>query len=231
MDKVRQYLYYCLVGVISLVMLVFMPMLGTSAGLEWVLPTTTAGWIVYVICKLCSAGFNISLFHCFNKQGKLNVSQHEGYLEARTLLKQYNNTDIKKARSPIKFHRDVYGKKGLSIFITTLLGTIGLSQAFLTFDIKEFVVQLIALVVGIVMGVLQMKDTESFWTEEYLEYAKDWVAEQEEKAQQEAQNEPTTSFDDGANTECLVEQEISIEEKNECLSLMESNLEISKSKS
>lgn len=176
MDGVRRYLYYILVGVISLIMLVFMPMLGSSAGLEWVLPTTTAGWIVYIICKLCSAGFNISLFHCFNKQGKLNILQHESYLKARQILKESDARDLKKARSPHEFHRDIYGKKGIMIFIMTLLGTIGLSQALLTFDLKEFIVQFIALILGVIMGVLQMKDTESFWTEEYLEYANDYSA-------------------------------------------------------
>lgn len=81
--------------------------------------------------------------------------------------------DVKKARSPHEYHKDIYGKKGLTIFIMTLLGTVGLSQALLTFDVKEFIVQFVALVMGIIMGVLQMKDTEAFWTEEFLEYAKD----------------------------------------------------------
>lgn len=187
MDRVRQYLYYCLVGAISIVMLIFMPMLGSAAGLQWVLPTTAAGWIVYIVCKLCSAGFNIGLFHCFNKQGKLNIEKHEQYIEAKKLLKQYDARDIKKARSPHEYHRDIYGKKGLTIFIMTLLGTVGLSQAVLTFDGKEFIVQLIALVIGIIMGILQMKDTESFWTEEFLEYAKDYVAECEKKALEQAE--------------------------------------------
>ena len=40
---------------------------------------------------------------------------------------------------------------------------------------NEFIVQLIALVLGLIMGVLQMKDTENYWTDEYLQYAKDYV--------------------------------------------------------
>ena len=179
MDNIRRYIYYALVGVISMVMLVFMPMLGSSAGLHWSLPTTTAGWIVYVVCKLCSSGFNISLFHCFNKQGKLNIADSDSYLEARRLLKAADARSVKLARSPFQYHRDIYGKKGFTIFIATLLGTVGLSQAALTFDVKEFLVQIIALIIGIVMGVLQMKDTESYWTEEYLEYAKDYQNDKE----------------------------------------------------
>jgi len=186
-DRVGQYLYYCLCAVLSIVMLIFMPMLGSAVGLQWVLPTTAAGWIVYVVCKLCSAGFNIGLFHCFNKQGKLNIEKNEQYIEAKKLLKQYDARDIKKARSPHEYHRDIYGKKGLTIFIVTLLGTVGLSQAVLTFDIKEFIVQLVALIIGIIMGILQMKDTESFWTEEFPEYARDYVAECEKRALEQAE--------------------------------------------
>lgn len=187
-EKIRAYLYYILVGVLSLIMLVFMPMLGSATGLQWVLPTTTAGWVVYGICKLCSAAFNISLFHCFNKQGKLNILKHEKYLEARELLKKANGSNYKKARSPHLYHRDIYGKKGISIFIVTLLGTVGLSQAILSFDIKEFLVQAIALLIGIIMGILQMKDTESYWTEEYYEYAVDYTNElkKEEELEQDA---------------------------------------------
>ena len=194
-QKIREWLYYILVGVISIVMLVFMPMLGTTAGLQWVLPTTTAGWIVYVISKLCSAGFNISLFHCFNKQGKLNIQHNPNYIEARKLLKQYDHQESS-PRSPHEYHKDIYGKKGLTIFLTTLLGTVGLSQAILTFDGKEFLVQLIALILGLIMGILQMKDTETFWTEEYLEYAKDWADHQEKiKAKEHTAQQEKTSLE------------------------------------
>lgn len=205
MDRVRQYLYYCLVGVISVIMLIFMPMLGSAAGLQWTLPTTTAGWIVYVVCKLCSAGFNIGLFHCFNKQGKLNIEKNENYLEAKRILKQNDARDVKKARSPHEYHKDIYGKKGLTIFIMTLLGTVGLSQAVLTFDGKEFIVQLVALVIGIIMGILQMKDTESFWTEEFLEYAKDYAQAVQDKKTSLEQRETSKVYKITCTEENLVE--------------------------
>jgi len=169
---VRKYLYYILLSIISLIMLVFLPMLGSVAGLEWVLPTTAVGWIVYSIGKLASAGFNVAIFHCFNKQGKLNISEHESYLEAQKLLQiAHENKEIY-YRSPFQFNRDIYGKKGFTIFFTTLLGAIGLSQSILTFNITEFIVQIITLVIGVIFGILQMKNTEEYWTVEYLGYAK-----------------------------------------------------------
>lgn len=168
------YIYYILIGVTSFLMLVVMPMMGSVAGLSWVFPTTFAGWTVYIISKLCSAGFNILLFHSFNKQGFVNILNNPSYLEAQNLLKMADSKSVLHPRSPSQFHHDIYGKKGLTIFITTLIGSVGLSQAILTFDVKEFILQGLALIVGIIFGVLQMKNTEDFWTTEYLEYAKEY---------------------------------------------------------
>lgn len=169
----KDYLYYMLIGIVSLIMLIFMPMLGSVAGLAWVLPTTTAGWVVYVIGKLCSSFFNVMIFHCFNKQGKLNILKHPSYLEAQNLLLEAHSNFIARPRSPSAYNRQIYGKKGVTIFATTLLGAVGLSQAVLSFNVSEFIVQLVALVLGIIFGVLQMKNTEDYWVVEYLDYAKE----------------------------------------------------------
>lgn len=171
-EWMNQYLYYLIVAVVSVVMLVFMPAVGSVAGLEWVLPNTTAGWVVYTISKLSSAGFNVMIFHCFNKQGKLNISSDPKYLEASRMLYNEREAKTKVPRSPISFNREIYGKKGLTVFMTTLLGTVGLSQAVLTFNTSEFVVQLISLIMALVFGVFQMKATEEYWTIEFLEYAR-----------------------------------------------------------
>lgn len=171
-NNVQAYLYYILIGVISLIMLIFLPMAGSVAGLAWVLPTTTAGWVVYVVSKLSSAGFNVAIFHCFNKQGKLNIQNNPSYLEAKNILQiAHENKEII-FRSPSQFSKDIYSKKGFTIFITTLLGAVGLGQAILTFNLVEFLVQLVALIIGVIFGVLQMKSTEEYWTVEYLGYAK-----------------------------------------------------------
>lgn len=177
---IKGYLYYILIGIVSIIMLVFMPMMGSVAGLAWVLPTTAAGWVVYVISKLASAGFNVAIFHCFNKQGKLNILTHTSYIEAQNILRKANEKFVKHPRSPSQYSIDIYGKKGITLFLTTLLGAVGLSQAILTFNLTEFLVQLVTLVIGIIFGILQMKNTEEYWTVEYLEYAKEIYDNQKE---------------------------------------------------
>jgi hypothetical protein len=64
-DKFKQYQYYIIIGVVSLFALFFLPFLGTEVGLAFNLPSTLAGWIVYVVSKLIVAILNILIFHCF----------------------------------------------------------------------------------------------------------------------------------------------------------------------
>lgn len=158
-----------------------MPMLGSEGEIAWSIPSTVAGWIVWIISKLSSAGFNVAIFHCFNKQGKINISSDANYLEARKLLLEADESFIKHPRTPNQFHKEIYGKKGLTIFLTTLLGTIGLSNSLLQFNPTEFICQLLTLIAGIIAGIFQMKDTETFWTTEYLELAKDISKKRKEK--------------------------------------------------
>ena len=179
-SKWTQYMYYVIIGVLSLIMLVFMPMLGTEIGLQWDIPDTKVGWFVWIISKLCSASFNVMIFHCFNKQGKQNIRDNQKYRQAQDILIGANGKLIADPRSPKQYASDIYTKKGLTIFLTTILGTIGLGQAILTFNPLEFIVQAISLVIGLIFGFLQMKNTEDYYTQEYLDYA-NMIAKKEEQ--------------------------------------------------
>lgn len=171
-NKWTQYMYYAIIAVVSLIMLVFMPMIGSEIGLQWNIPDTKAGWIVWGIAKLCSASFNVLIFHCFNKQGKQNSLDNENFKEAQKILLEIDDKLTENPRSPKDYNKEIYGKKGTSIFITTALGAIGLGQAILTFNPLEFIVQFISLIVGLIFGFMQMKATEEYFTQEYLDYAK-----------------------------------------------------------
>lgn len=61
----KEFTNYIIIFIVSLFAVFFLPMMGTSVALEWVLPTTFAGWMVYIITKLLIASINLILFHCF----------------------------------------------------------------------------------------------------------------------------------------------------------------------
>lgn len=171
-EKVRNNLNYIIIGVVSLIMLGFIPLIGSQVGLEWKVPTTTAGWIVWSISKLSTAIFNILILHCFIQQGKLNVRDDPMYVKANEILHNADKGLFKKPRSPKEYFKQVYGKKGTMLFFSTCIGLVGFSQALITFELTEFISQLIVVIMGVIFGLLQMKSTEAFWTTEYYEYAK-----------------------------------------------------------
>ena len=170
MDKVKQYLNYIIIGIVSLISLVFLPMLGSTVGLGWNVPNTTVGWVVWVAVKLIVATLNVLIFHCFMQQAKVNVKDNENYKRAREILVKQKEKEIL-PKSPSKWSSQQYIKKGSTIFTTTALSTIALTQAILSFDYVSMLTYLFTVVMGLIFGILQMKTAEEYWTDEYLQYA------------------------------------------------------------
>ena len=165
----RMYLYYGLVFILSICMLVFLPMIGSVGDIGYNLPSTTTGWIVFIVSKTCVAIINVLIFHCFICQAKLNVSDNEKFKQANEILDKHKR-DIK-PRSPKQFFGKEYGVKGANTFVFSALSVVALTNAILTFDWISFISYLLTLIMGLVWGVLEMKKVESYWTEEYYAYA------------------------------------------------------------
>lgn len=170
-EHLDKYLNYWLIGIVSLVALFFLPFVGSAAGLELVLPNTTAGWIVYVGTKLIIAAINVLLFHCFFQQSKVNVKDEPRYIEALTILDKLRVKEIKLI-SPEEYTKHAYRSKGTTIFFTTILGAFSLTQAILTFDLIMFLTYLFTILMGIIFGILNMKSAEIYWTDGMWHYAK-----------------------------------------------------------
>lgn len=171
MEKVKLYMYYFIIGIVSLVALVFLPMLGSTIGLGWNIPNTVVGWIVWVTTKVIVATLNVLIFHSFMQQAKINVKNDPKFIEAKEIL---GKIKIKKyvPRSPQKWNSQQYGKKGTMIFISTALATVALTQAILSFDYVSMLTYLFTIIMGLIFGVLQMKSAEDYWTNEFWKYAK-----------------------------------------------------------
>lgn len=170
MDKIKQWMYYFIIGIVSLIALCFLPMIGSNIGLNWNLPNTVVGWIVWVTVKIIVAVLNVLIFHCFMLQAKINIKDHEKYHEARELLRQTDQKDFV-PRSPTTWNKQQYGQKGVTIFITTALSTVALTQAMLTFDWMAMLTYLFTIIMGLIFGIMQMKTAEDYWTDEFWQYA------------------------------------------------------------
>lgn len=162
---------YVLVAVVSVVVLLFLPFLGSDIGLGFTVPTTAAGWTVYVMTKLIAATVNVLLFHCFLSQGKVNVKEDPRFIQANELMRKSSQARRQKPISPKEWLAKEYTGKGITIFITTLLSSFCLAHAVLTFDFITFITYLFTIGSGIIFGILEMKKAEEFWTDGYYEYA------------------------------------------------------------
>lgn len=165
----KMYLYYGLVFLLSLCMLIFLPMLGSTGDLGYNLPQTKIGWIVFVVTKTVVAVINLLIFHCFICQAKLNVKDDPKFIEANEILGKLRREVL--PRSPKRFFAKEYGVKGTTTFLFSALSVIALTNAILCFDWIAFLTYVLTLMMGIIFGVLEMKKVEMFWIEEYLAYA------------------------------------------------------------
>lgn len=171
MEKVKQWMYYFLIGIVSLMSLCFLPMIGSDVGLGWNLPNTAVGWIVWIVVKLIVAVLNVLLFHCFMQQAKINIKDNERYQEALSILRMVNLEDYV-PRGPVEWTVLQYKQKGITIFITTALSTVALTQAILNFDWMAMLTYLFTIIMGLIFGIMQMKTAEEYWTDEFWQYAK-----------------------------------------------------------
>ena len=198
MDKVKQWMYYFIIGIVSMIALCFLPMIGSDIGLGWNLPNTVVGWIVWVVVKLIVAVLNVLIFHCFMLQAKINIKDNPRYKEAQEILR-LNNVKQYIPRSPAAWNKQQYGQKGVTIFITTALSTVALTQAMLTFDWMSMLTYLFTIIMGLIFGIMQMKTAEDYWTDEFWQYA------QKVKRDLElAQKECTKQIDDSTSDNCGV---------------------------
>ena len=166
----RAYQYYVLIGLASLISMFVFPFIGSQANLSLNLPNSTAGWIVYVITKLIVAAVSFLIFHCFMEQAKLNVSQNQRYKEAQQILLKAEDKDQIPV-SPKVWIKKQYSSKGFGTFMTSLLGSIGLTQAVLTFDWMSLITYTITVIASVGFGFIQMKQMQVWWTTQYWRWA------------------------------------------------------------
>ena len=84
----RQYLYYVIIGIFTFIVLVFMPMLGSSIDGGLKLPQGKGAWVMFVITRVFIAVTNIIIFYSFMQQAKLNVRNNKEYAATIKLAKK-----------------------------------------------------------------------------------------------------------------------------------------------
>lgn len=173
-EKLSLNFYYCLIFILSLLVMTVAPMFTPSAntdiGISAIFPHSVIGWAIYVCTKLFVGAVNLLLFHCFVKQAKLNIKDNEKYVEACKIYDMYHQKEYN-PRSPKEYFGQLYRRKGFMIFLTSILSSIVLVNAILAFDLTAFVTYSITILMGIIFGILKMKEVEAYWIGEFYDSA------------------------------------------------------------
>lgn len=170
-ETIKNNLWYGVIGILSVAVLVLFPMIGSGLPLSLSLPDTFAGWLIYVTTKLAVAAINITIFHGFMEQGKLNVSTYWKKIIADEILHRVRQKESIPPIGPEEWLRREYKSKGITICVTSVLSCVVLSQVILTFDITVFISYLLTLLIGLTSGVAQMYKAETYWSADYYDYA------------------------------------------------------------
>ena len=187
--KARQNIYYIIIAIISFITVAFLPMVGSTVGLQWNLPDTTVGWIVWTVTRLVISIINVLLFYSFMEQAKLNVKDNERYKEANEILLKSKKKEHE-PKSPSKWQAEQYGKKATKIFLGSAMSVVAFGQAILSYDWVSMLSYIFTLAMGLIFGIMQMKKAETYWTTEYYAYAlKKQESELEEKQEECLQSE------------------------------------------
>lgn len=169
--KAKQYLYYIIIGLVSIVFTCFLPMVGSEGSIASHFPTSAMGWVIWTITKLSTAILNVVIFYCFMEQAIVNVKDDPKYIEAIELLNKCRTAKKKNPRSPAYWKKQEYSKKGVVIFLSTAVALVGFENMILNWKLETFLSYLFTIIMGLVFGILQMKKAELYWTVEFNEYA------------------------------------------------------------
>ena len=202
-EKWRFYQNYIIIGILSLISVFFLPMLGTEIGLGFNVPNTWAGWVVWILTKLCVVAINIMLLDQFIKQAKVNIRDNEQFKEADAYYTTKNEED-EYLPTPKEFISKLYKTKGVTTTITSALSVFGLTSAILTFDWVSMLTYLFTVVFGVIFGWMTMNNVEEYWTDTYYRrYLRDKVKEDMELAKKEHIHERNDTTNDNSRDNIL----------------------------
>ena len=170
LEKAKSLAYYFIIALVSIISVVFLPMINSSLNGGFNFPENASEWAIFIMSKLLVAIDNCLIFYCFLEQAKTNVKNVESYINANKKLQLTRKGKELIPRSPQKYMKRQWLSKGITLFITSLLSTVVLGQAILSFDLATFLSYLFAIFLAVVFGYITMRNNEDYWTTEFPQY-------------------------------------------------------------
>ena len=159
--------------VLSLVAMFLVPLLGSYATGQSMLPDTTIGWIIYFTSAIAVSLCSLMIYLALHNQGKMNVKDEEEYIKAKELhLKNFERMNGKEIIpvDPFKWEKRTKIQKGIFQTVGIFLGLLGFGLAVLCWNNSQFISSCISIVMAISFGLVHMGDVERMFTEGWLEW-------------------------------------------------------------
>lgn len=161
---------YFLVAIVSLLSVVVVPLLGTDFGTTIVIPNTWGGLAIWLCTRFTVVVVNLLIFDAFIKQAKINIKDDERYKSAVLKLNNIKEETGIIPRSPEKFNKQQWRKKGTSLAISSILSSFLLTECIVNFDLTNFLTYLFTIGGAVAFGYLTMMNNEDYWTTEFPIY-------------------------------------------------------------
>ena len=161
---------YLLVGIVSLISVIVVPLLGTDFGTTIIIPNTWGGLAIWLCTRFTVVVVNLLIFDAFIKQAKINVKDDERYKSAVLKLNTIKEEAGIIPRSPEKFNKQQWRKKGTSLGISSILSSFLLTECIVNFDLTNFLTYLFTIGGAVAFGYLTMMNNEDYWTTEFPIY-------------------------------------------------------------
>ena len=161
---------YFLVAVVSLISVIVVPLLGTDFGTTIIIPNTWGGLAIWLCTRFTVVVVNLLIFDAFIKQAKINVKDDERYKSAVLKLNNIKEEAGIIPRSPEKFNKQQWLKKGTSLAISSILSSFLLTECIVNFDLTNFLTYLFTIGGAVAFGYLTMMSNEDYWTTEFPIY-------------------------------------------------------------
>ena len=161
---------YFLVAIVSLLSVVVVPLLGTDFGTTIVIPNTWGGLAIWLCTRFTVVVVNLLIFDAFIKQAKINIKDDERYKSAVLKLNNIKEETGIVPRSPEKFNKQQWRKKGTTLGISSILSSFLLTECIVNFDLTNFLTYLFTIGGAVAFGYLTMMNNEDYWTTEFPIY-------------------------------------------------------------
>lgn len=170
-EWVKRNVYPLVIGLASLLVLIFVPMIGSNASVDTIIPKEPTAQFLFWTLKALTVALNLAIFSAFRKQAKVDIKDNANYKEACNILSKNKPKDYKPL-SPIQFGAKQWLTKGICLALSTAITTLALTNIILYYDWVTGVSCLVSIIIAIIFGLMNMASEEVYWTEDFLQYAK-----------------------------------------------------------